>query len=162
MLVALPRYYPRISTTLEVPRMVSLQKRLLIAAAALAAAVTPATAAPWVRGFVVNNYEPAFYYGGRSGTEEPGSDCPKGTVPILDYKTVLKTSWRSDAEVEKYTRPINEGGLDPRRIISHRGFRRDIDTYVNPFTAPDAGMQEVTGKIAEGFDLDGKASTGGF
>jgi hypothetical protein len=142
--------------------MVFLQKRFLIAAAALAAAVNPATAAPWVRGFVVDYYEPAFYYGGRGGTEEPGSDCPKGTIPIVDYKTVLKTSWRSDAEVEKYTRPISAGGLDPRRIISHRGFRRDIDTYVNPFTAPDAGMQAVTGKIAEGFDLDGKASTGGF
>ena len=48
--------------------MVFLQKRLLIAAATLAAAVNPATAAPWVRGFVMDNYEPAFYYGGRSGT----------------------------------------------------------------------------------------------
>jgi hypothetical protein len=141
--------------------MVLLQTRLLIAAA-LAAAVSPAHAAPWSRGFVVDNYEPAFYYGGRRGTEDPGSDCPKGTIPILDYKAVLKTSWRSDAEVEKYTRPISAGGLDPRRIISHRGFRPDIDTYVNPFTAPDAGMQEVTGKIAEGFDLDGKLNTGGF
>src|SRR5690348_8376245 len=100
-----------ISIVPEVLRMVFLQKRLVIAATALAAAVTPATAAPWVRGFVVNNYEPAFYYGARSGTEEPGTDCPKGTIPILDYKTVLKTSWRSDAEVAKYTRPLNEGGL---------------------------------------------------
>jgi len=151
-----------VSTAAEAHRMIVLQKRILIAAAALAAIVNPATAAPWVRGFVVDNYEPAFYYGGRSGTEEPGSDCPKGTIPILDYKTVLKTSWRSDAEVAKYTKPINEGGQDPRRIISHRGFRKDIDTYVNPFTAPDAGMNEVTGKIAEGFDLDGNAKTGGF
>jgi hypothetical protein len=46
--------------------------------------------------------------------------------------------------------------------MQHRGFRRDIDTYVNPFTAPDPGMQEVTGKIAEGFNLDGNADTGGF
>ena len=80
--------------------MVSVKTRFLIAAA-LALAVTPATAAPWVRGFVVDNYEPAFYYGGRSGTEEPGPDCPKGTIPILDYKTVLKTSWRTQAEIDK-------------------------------------------------------------
>jgi hypothetical protein len=46
--------------------------------------------------------------------------------------------------------------------MQHRGFRRDIDTYINPFTAPDAGMQQVTGRIAEGFDLDGKTNTGGF
>ena len=84
--------------------MVSLKQRFLIAAA-LTLAVSPATAAPWVRGFVVDNYEPAFYYGGRSGTEEAGSDCPKGTIPILDYKTVLKTSWRTQAEIDKITLP---------------------------------------------------------
>lgn len=131
----------------------------------LAMTMCPASAAPWVRGFVVDNYEPAFYYAGRGGTEAPGSDCPKGTIPILDYKTVLKTSWRTDAEIEKITRPVSEGG-EGERVISpamqHRGFRRDIDTYVNPFTAPDPGMQEVTGKIAEGFNLDGNADTGGF
>jgi hypothetical protein len=125
----------------------------------------PASAAPWVRGFVVDNYEPAFYYGGRSGTEAPGSDCPKGTIPILDYKTVLKTSWRTDAEIAKITKPVSEGGGGERVIgpaMTHRGFRSDIDTYVNPFTAPDPGMQQVTGKIAEGFNLDGNANTGGF
>ena len=67
--------------------MIALKKRFLIASV-LAATMSPAMAAPWVRGFVVDNYEPAFYYGGRSGTEEPGTDCPKGTIPILDYKTV--------------------------------------------------------------------------
>jgi hypothetical protein len=144
--------------------MVSLKQCFLIAAA-LGLSVSPATAAPWVRGFVVDNYEPAFYYGGRSGTEEPGSDCPKGTIPILDYKTVLKTSWRTQAEIDKITLPVSAGGLGERVVspaMQHRGFRRDIDTYVNPFAAPDAGMQQVTGKIAEGFNLDGKADTGGF
>jgi hypothetical protein len=144
--------------------MITLNKRFLIAAA-LAVTINPVTAAPWVRGFVVDNYEPAFYYGGRSGTEEPGSDCPKGTTPILDYKKVLKTSWRTDAEVQKITLPVSEGG-EGERIVSpamqHRGFRRDIDSYVNPFTAPDAGIRQVTGKIAEGFDLDGNVQSGGF
>src|SRR5579871_5376599 len=131
----------------------------------LALAMGPASAEPWVRGFVVDNYEPAFYYGGRGGTEAPGSDCPKGTIPILDYKTVLKTSWRTDAEIATITKPVSEGGAGERVIspaMQHRGFRRDIDTYVNPFTAPDPGMQQVTGKIAEGFNLDGNADTGGF
>jgi len=140
-------------------------KTQLLIAAALAATATGATAAPWVRGYVVNNYEPAFYYGGRGGTEEPGSDCPNGTIPILDYKTVLKTSWRTNDEIAKLTLPVSAGG-EGEKVISpamqHRGFRRDIDTYINPFTAPDAGMQQVTGKIAEGFDLDGNTATGGF
>jgi hypothetical protein len=144
--------------------MIILKKRFLIASL-LAASISPAMAAPWVRGFVVDNYEPAFYYGGRGGTEEPGTDCPKGTIPILDYKTVLKTRWRTDAEIEKLTLPVSAGG-EGERVISpamqHRGFRKDIDTYINPFTAPDAGMQQVTGRIAEGFDLDGTAGSGGF
>ena len=140
-------------------------KRSVLTAAILITAMSPATAAPWVRGFVVDNYEPAFHYGGRAGTEEPGSDCPKGTIPILDYKKVLKTSWRTHEEVEKLTLPVSAGG-EGEKVISpamqHRGFRRDIDSYINPFTAPDAGMLEVTGRIAEGFNLDGNAKTGGF
>jgi len=144
--------------------MGSLKKQFLIATV-LALIASPVLAAPWVRGFVVDNYEPAFYYGGRSGTEEPGTDCPKGTIPILDYKTVLKTSWRTQAEIDKITLPVSAGG-EGERVVSpamqHRGFRRDIDSYINPFTAPDAGMQQVTGKIAEGFDLDGDAASGGF
>jgi len=32
----------------------------------------PASAAPWVRGFVVSTYEYAFRYGGRSGYSRPG------------------------------------------------------------------------------------------
>ena len=147
------------------PRKMLTWKKPCLIASVLAAAMGPAAAAPWVRGFVVDNYEPAFYYGARSGTEAPGTDCPKGTIPILDYKTVLKTRWRTDAEIQKLTLPVSAGG-EGERVISpamqHRGFRRDIDTYINPFTAPDAGMQQVTGKIAEGFNLDGNASTGGF
>ncbi len=140
-------------------------KKQLLIASVLVTAASPVLGAPWVRGFVVDNYEPAFYYGGRGGTEEPGSDCRKGTIPILDYKTVLKTGWRTDAEVEKLTMPVSTGG-EGEKVISpamqHRGFRRDIDSYINPFTAPDAGMQQVTGGIAEGFDLDGNANSGGF
>jgi hypothetical protein len=144
--------------------MVAIKKHFLIASV-LALTTNPAWSAPWVRGFVVDNYEPAFYYGGRAGTEEPGTDCPKGTIPILDYKKELKTSWRTQAEIDKITLPVSDGGEGERAVspaMQHRGFRRDIDTYINPFTAPDAGMQQVTGKIAEGFDLDGNMQSGGF
>ena len=59
--------------------------KFLVSVAAVALAGTaPATAAPWVKGFVVGNYEYAFRYGGRPdysrGTEiEPGIDCPHGS-----------------------------------------------------------------------------------
>jgi hypothetical protein len=138
----------------------------------LAAVPTPLAAAPWVKSFVVDKYEPAFYYGGRPGFEkqgiiEPGVDCPHGTLPILDYAKVVKTPWRSDEEVASWVMPKQVLDLQTvhymqERILSYRSFRRDIETYINPFTAPDPGMPVVTGKIAEGFNLDGNVKTGGF
>jgi hypothetical protein len=54
------------------------------------------------------------------------------------------------------------GGAGPRTSVAYRGFAPDINTYYNPMAAADPGMQEVTGKIALGFDLDGDPATGGF
>ena len=62
-----------------------LHKRLMVCASvASLVAGTPASAAPWVRGFVVGQYEYAFRYGGRAdfaraGEIEPGVDCPHGS-----------------------------------------------------------------------------------
>src|SRR5205085_12417572 len=46
--------------------------------------------------------------------------------------------------------------------ITYRGFRRGIDTYINPWAADDPGQVEVTGRIAEGFDLDHQVGPGDF
>src|SRR6185295_5112925 len=62
-----------------------LRQRLLVSAIAMGlAAAQPASAAPWVRGYVVGAYEYAFRYGGRpdfsrGGEIEPGVDCPHGS-----------------------------------------------------------------------------------
>ena len=136
---------------------------LLFSTLAMAAA-TPALA--WEKGFAVDKYEPAFYYGGKPGTTEAaGSDCPRGTIPDNDVPKVLKTSWRSDAEIAEITKKVSDGGGGERVVspaMSQRGFKKGIETYLNPQAAPDPGMQQVTGKIAEGFNLDGNAKTGGF
>lgn len=125
---------------------------------------TPALA--WEKGFAVDKYEPAFYYGGKAGgTEAPGTDCPRGTIPDNDVPKALKTAWRSDAEIAEITKKVSDGGRGEGVIspaMSQRGFKKGIETYLNPFAAPDPGMQQVTGRIAEGFNLDGKAGTGGF
>lgn len=143
--------------------------RALAFACVIAVTATPALASPWVRGFVIDKYEPAFYYGAKAGTMEAGTDCPKGTTPDNDYSQLLKTTWRSDAEVAKVLKPATleiNGSFNSNRefllssALRYRGFRRDIDTWVNPFAAPDPGMQQVTGKIAEGFDLDNNPKTG--
>jgi len=143
--------------------------KYLLAVGIAATLSTPAAAAPWVRGYVVDKYEPAFYYGAKSGTMEPGTDCPKGTTPDNDYNALLKTAWRSDAEIADVLRSATlkvNGTFNSNRefrlsaALRYRGFRRDIDSWVNPFTAPDPGTREVTGKIAEGFDLDHDPKTG--
>jgi hypothetical protein len=143
--------------------------RVLTAGCAVALSAGPVFGAPWVRGFVIDKYEPAFHYGAKSGTMSSGSDCPKGTSPDNDYNILLKTSWRTKEEVEDILRPATlqvNGKFNSNRearlsaALRYRGFRRDIDSWVNPFTAPDPGTQEVTGKIAEGFDLDHNPKTG--
>jgi hypothetical protein len=126
----------------------------------------PATAAPWVRSFVVTGYEPAFRYGGPAGTTDaPGSDCANGTVPDNDYRRLLHTGWRSAPEIAELTKPAIPS-IEPYRLLApalhYRGYAAGIDTYINPFAAPDPGLPAVTGKIAEGFDLDGNPGTGSF
>jgi hypothetical protein len=138
----------------------------VLAATLLIAAAGPAFSAPWTRSFVVGNYEPASYFGAKVGTTEPGSDCPTGAAGDNNYEVILRTPFRSAAEVHDLTRPVGETGRDPIVLmdsaLAHRGFRADIETYINPFAAPDPGYLQVTGKIAEGFDLDNNPRTGGF
>src|SRR6185369_6253392 len=48
------------------------------------------------------------------------------------------------------------------RALAYRGWRRDIETYVNPFAAEDPGQPQVTGRIGDGFNLDGKIGSHDF
>jgi hypothetical protein len=161
-----------------------LQKRFLVfslAAALIGAMAGPAAAAPWVRGFVVGTYEYAFHYGGRAGYErtgeiEPGSDCLHGSTlhfsnDVQVRNAVQLQAWRNRDEVDKIAQPP---GLEQvkapvltrfhiwDRAVSYRGWRRGIETYVNPFAAIDPGEPEVTGRIADGFNLDGKVGSNDF
>ena len=155
-----------------------LRKRLLAfssATAMFAFLAQPAVGAPWVRGFVVGTYEYAFHYGGRAGYErtgeiEPGSDCLHGSSTHFANDTqtriaVARQPWRSQQEIDWIAKPP---GLDQvkapvltrfhiwDRAVSYRGWRRGIETYVNPFAAVDPGEPEVAGRIADGFNLDGR------
>jgi hypothetical protein len=140
-----------------------------------AAGAHTAAAAHWVKGYVVGFYEPAFRYGGRAdysrGTEvEPGVDCPHGStihfaVPAQVAKSLSLVHWRTKEEVEAIANPPADGVVrDPAGVYFHtwraasayRGYNRDIETYINPFAAEDPGQPEVTSRIGEGFNLDGK------
>jgi hypothetical protein len=161
-----------------------LQKRLMICAASvglMAGTAMPASAAPWVRGYVVGQYEYAFRYGGRAdfsrGAEiEPGVDCPHGASTHFanDVNTkiaVQRQKFRSQQEIDWIAKPP---GLDDvrapvltrfhiwNRAVAYRGYKRGIETYVNPWAAEDPGQPQVTSRIGDGFNLDGKISKADF
>src|SRR5690349_17743689 len=156
--------------------------KFLVSAAAVAlAAATPATAAPWARGYVVGSYEYAFRYGGRPdysrGAEiEPGVDCPHGSSifmanPDQTRTAIARQKWRSTQEIDWVTAPpgveqVNTPGLTRRHIwaraMSYRGYKRGIETYVNPWATDDPGQPEVTSRIGDGFNLDGKVGPKDF
>ena len=151
-----------------------------VAAAALAGA-SPAAAAPWVKGFVVGSYEYAFRYGGRPdyarGAEiEPGVDCPHGSTVHFSNDTqtkiaVARQKWRSQQEIDWISKPP---GLDEvrapvltrfwiwNRAVAYRGYKKGIETYVNPWATDDPGQPQVTSRIGDGFNLDGKIKAGDF
>ena len=144
-------------------------------------AVTCSQAAPWVRGYVVSFYEPAFRYGGRAdysrGAEiEPGVDCPHGSTthfanPASSFKAFSLIPWRTPKEIEALANPPANGTVRDgsgvyypvwRATSAYRGYHRDIETYINPFAAEDPGQPQVVSRIGEGFNLDGKIKPGDF
>lgn len=159
----------------------ALQRHFLLGATALTLIAGPASAAPWVKGFVVGSYEYAFRYGGRAdftraGEIEPGVDCPHGSSTFFASeasakKVLSQQKWRSQQEIDWVTHPpglekVRAPNLTQRHIwhraLAYRGYRRDIETYVNPFAAEDPGQPQVTGRIGDGFNLDAKIKASDF
>jgi hypothetical protein len=161
----------------------TIRKYLLLSAmtVGMVGVAAPALAEPWSRGFVVGAYEYAFRYGGRSdysrGAEiEPGVDCPHGSTvhlanPDQTRIAIARQKWRSQQEVDWITAPpgvekVNTPGLTRRHIwaraMSYRGYKRGIETYVNPWATDDPGQPQVVSSIGDGFDLDGKVKPGDF
>lgn len=150
-----------------------------LTAALMGGAAQVASAAPWTRGFVVGTYEYAFHYGGRAsfartGEIEPGSDCAHGSTVhfsngSLTRKALSLQPWRSKFELdsiadapglEEVRGPVLTRFLIWNRAVAYRGWKKGIETYVNPFAAVDPGQPEVVGKIADGLDLDSNPNTG--
>lgn len=125
--------------------------------AAIAMMSASPAVAGWHKAYVFSNFEPAFYYGAKDGVANPGTDCPFGTLPDNNWKKMLKTPWRTDADV---ARIMNPEGPTRQRDGGFRGPAPDISVYAQPWTVPDPGLFEVSGSIAYGFDLDNDPTTG--
>jgi hypothetical protein len=162
----------------------TLRQRLLLSGIilTLASGVSqPVAAAPWVRGYVVGAYEYAFRYGGRTGFTrageiEPGVDCPHGSTihfanPNQTKIAVARQKWRSQQDIDWISRPPGlEQVRAPQgayfsiwsRALAYRGYKRGIETYVNPWATDDPGQPQVTNSIADGFNLDSKVGANDF
>jgi hypothetical protein len=137
-------------------------KRTVKAAFAIATVLAPVAAmANWTKTYVVEWNEPAMYYGAKTGVIDPGTDCPQGTNPEIDWIKVLMDAGYTRAEAEWLRNPANptRSPVHGQNQMAFRGKNR-ANVYVNPTSTPDPGLVGVSGTIGEGINLDGNEKTG--
>ncbi|HET9445777.1 MAG TPA: hypothetical protein VFO35_05935 [Steroidobacteraceae bacterium] len=117
--------------------------------------------AQWVRTYVVEWNEPAMYYGAKTGVTAPGTDCPNGTNPEIDWVKVLVEAGYTLEEAKWLRNPANptRSPVHGQNQMAFRGKER-ANVYVTPTSTPDPGLVGVSGAIGEGVDLDGDPKTG--
>lgn len=129
---------------------------------AVAAFAAPCVAmAAWTKAYVVEWNEPAMYFGAKAGVIDPGTDCPKGTNPEVDWVKVLVDAGYTREEAEWLRNPANptRSAVHGQNQMAFRGKDR-ANVYTTPTSTPDPGLLEMSGPIAEGIDLDGNRKTG--
>jgi hypothetical protein len=138
-----------------------MKPQLLTVFAALGMALPASAMAGWTRTYVVEWNEAAMYYGASSGVTEPGSDCPNGTNPEIDWVKVLVDAGYTLEEAKWLRNPANptRSPVHGQNQMAFRGKNR-ANVYVNPTSTPDPGLVGVSGNIGEGLNLDGDTRTG--
>ncbi|HMN47154.1 MAG TPA: hypothetical protein PKE27_21430 [Povalibacter sp.] len=129
---------------------------------ALAAVALPGIAnAGWTKTYVVEWNEPAMYYGAKDGVIDPGTDCPAGTNPEIDWIKVLVDAGYTEEEAKWLRNPANptRSPVHGQNQMAFRGKDR-ANVYVHPTSTPDPGLVGVSGTIGEGIDLDGNRKNG--
>jgi len=131
------------------------------AALAVAAAFPGSASAEWTRTYVVEWNEPAMYYGAKTGVTDPGTDCPQGTNPEIDWIKVMVDAGYTAEEARWLRDPANptRSPVHGQNQMAFRGKER-ANVYVNPTSTPDPGLVGVSGSIGEGLNLDGDVRTG--
>ncbi|HEY2752490.1 hypothetical protein [Phenylobacterium sp.] len=124
--------------------------------------LTPAVAHPWTKTYVVEWSEAAFYYGAKEGVIAPGTDCPKGTNPDIDWVKVMVDAGYTKEEATWLRNPANptRSAIHSQNQMAFRGKDR-ANVYANPTSTPESGeFLPVSGAVAEGLNLDGDERTG--
>ena len=138
--------------------MKQFNRTLFVFAVAL---LSPFAVADWHKSYVIEWNEAAMYYGAESGVIDPGTDCPNGTNPEIDWIKVLVDAGYTLEEANWLRNPANptRSPVHGQNQMAFRGKNR-ANVYIHPETYPDTGLVGVTGKIAEGINLDGNTKTG--
>jgi hypothetical protein len=138
-----------------------LKTSTITALAFVATTTSSPVLAAWTKTYVVEWNEPAMYYGAKSGVIDPGTDCPKGTNPEIDWVKVLMDAGYTRAEAEWLRNPANptRSPIHGQNQMAFRGKNR-ANVYTDPLSTPDPGLVGVSGTIAEGLNLDGNTRTG--
>lgn len=133
----------------------------IAAVAAFGVGFSATASAEWTRTYVIDWYEPAMYFGSEEGILDPGTDCPGGTNPEIDWVQVLIRAGYTEAEAKWLRNPENpsRSPVHGQNQMAFRGRNRE-NVYMYPETYPDPGLVGVTGELTEGFDLDGNRKTG--
>jgi len=136
-----------------------MNRKLLVACVAV---IAPCSAfAAWTKSYVIEWNEPAMYYGAKSGVIDPGTDCPAGTNPEIDWIKVLVEAGYTKEEADWLRNPANptRSPVHGQNQMAYRGKDR-ANVYTHPETAPDHGLVGVSGAVSEGIDLDGNKKNG--
>jgi hypothetical protein len=133
----------------------------VISAMTVAAACSSPALAAWTKTYVVEWNEPAMYYGAKSGVIDPGTDCPQGTNPEIDWIKVLTDAGYTREEAQWLRNPANptRSPIHGQNQMAFRGKDR-ANVYTTPTSTPDPGLVGVSGTIAEGLNLDDDVKTG--
>jgi hypothetical protein len=134
--------------------------RLLIAA--LIVGASPIVAhADWSKTYAIEWNEPAIYYGAKAGVIDPGTDCPQGTNPEIDWIKVLVGAGYTEEEAKWLRNPANptRSPVHGQNQMAFRGKDR-ANVYTNPTSTADPGLVGVAGTIGEGINLDGNDKNG--
>src|SRR5262249_42048598 len=67
----------------------------------------PSQPSKWTKTYVIEWNEPAMYYGAKTGVIDPGTDCPQGTNPEIDWIKVLVNAGYTLEEAKWLRNPAN-------------------------------------------------------
>jgi len=122
--------------------------------------IASSASAEWTKTYAIEWYEPAMYFGG-TDILGPGTDCPHGTNPEIDWVKVLIKAGYTEAEAKWLRSPENpsRSPVHGQNQMAFRGRNRE-NVYIHPESYPDPGLIGVAGDLTEGFDLDNNKKTG--